>query len=54
MQNKCLLPHTVAGPVERKERVGLCPSSTTFIAGIYFLGLQMACKCKINGETLIF
>ena len=27
--------------------------STTFIAGIYFLGrLQMARKCKANGQTL--
>ena len=27
-------------------------SPITFIAGIYFLGLRMACKCKINGKTL--
>ena len=27
-------------------------SSTTVIAGIYFVGLQMARKCNGNGETL--
>ena len=32
-------------------RRGRSPT-TSYIAGIYFLGLQMARKCKINGATL--
>ena len=40
------------GTAEGEGLVGLNPY-TTFTAGIYFLGLQMARTCKINSETLM-
>ena len=36
----------------RRGGAGRAVAQTTFIAGSYILGLQMAHKCKINGETL--